>query len=270
MITVVKATGETEPFSEEKLRASIRRAGVRQKLEDEVVAHVKDRLYDNIKTMEIYNHILEFLKKENPYARSRFGLKHAIMSLGPTGYPFEDFVAKLLASQGYSVSVRNHLAGRCVAHEVDIVAQKGSLRVMIETKYHNMPGIKTDVRVALYTKARFDDLFEQNNLNQVWLVTNTKATTDAIAYCLCMGMRVVSWNYPEGESLRELVEQSSLTPITAVTSLSKNQKQQLLAKGIIFCKDVCAQPSCLQPIGLSKEKQEEILAECSYLTTSSS
>lgn len=268
MIHVVKATGEKEPFSEEKLRASIHRADIRAEVSDQVVAQVRQRLYDNIKTSDIYAHILEFLKEKEPYAQARYSLKQAIMSLGPTGFPFEDFVAKLLQHQGYTTSVRNILTGRCITHEVDIVAERGGEKVMIETKYHNLPGTKTNVHVSLYTKARFDDLLERNNLNQVWLVTNTKVTTDAIAYAVCMGMKVVSWNYPEGESLRELVEGSGLIPVTALYSLSTYQKQQLLAHGIIFCKEVCSQPSCLQGLGINEEKQQNVFAECSYLARS--
>ena len=267
MITVVKATGERESFSEEKLRSSIHRAGIPQNLQEEVVAHLRTIVYDGISTREIYSHITEFLKKEPRYA-AKYSLKQAIMALGPTGYPFEDFVAKLLKEQGYETTVRNHLTGKCVTHEVDVVAQKGRLRIMIETKYHNQPGTKTNVQVALYTKARFDDLLEQNNLNQVWLITNTKATVDAIAYTVCMGMRITSWNYPEGESLRNIVEQSGLIPITVLTSLSQSQKQQLLTQGVIFCKDVCAQPACLQGLGISQEDRELILAECNFLAGS--
>lgn len=267
MVEVVKATGEREKFSEGKVRSSIQRSGMPQDLQEQVIAHLKTIVYDGILTREIYSHIREFLKKEPRYA-AKYSLKQAIMELGPTGYPFEDFVAKLLEAQGYKTSVRNHLVGRCVSHEVDVVAQKGVLRVMVEAKYHNLPGTKTDVRVALYTKARFDDLLKKNNLNQVWLVTNTKATEDAITYAVCMGMKIASWNYPEGEGLRDLVEQSGLIPITALTSISQSQKQQLLSQGVIFCKDVCTQPTCLQGLGISQEKKELILAECSFLAGS--
>lgn len=268
MIAVRKATGEQEPFSEEKVRSSAKRAGIPATLQDEVVKHVKANLYAGIPTSEIFHHIGEFLQKQDPLLRAKYSLKQAIMELGPTGYPFEDFVAQLFNEQGYETSVRNHLVGKCVPHEIDVVAKKGSLSAMIETKYHNLPGTKTDVRVALYTKARFDDLFQTNNLNQVWLVTNTKATTDAIAYATCMGMKVMSWNYPEGESLRDVVERLHLTPITTLLSLSTAQKQQLLARGIIFCKDVCTQPACLQGLGISQEKKELIFAECSFLAGS--
>jgi len=266
MVTVVKASGEKEPFSEEKVRASIQRAGIPKELQEQVVEHVKSKLHENIKTSEIYRHIIEFLGiSKTPFARSRYSLKQAIMDLGPTGYPFEDFVAEILKSQGYDTAVRTTLQGKCVAHEIDVTALKDSKRAIIEVKFHNLAGTKTDLHVTLYTKARFDDVIEKNNFNQVWLVTNTKVSTDAIAYGVCMGMKIVSWDYPQGESLRDLIETSGLTPITALTTLSQNQKQQLLQKGIVLCKAICQNPSSLEILGTTEEQEKNILSEAQFV-----
>lgn len=266
MIYVIKATGEKEAFNEEKLRASIHRAGIPDAIQTQVVVHIKEKLYDNIPTSEIYRHITEFLgTTEHPYVRAKYGLKQAIMELGPTGYPFEDFIAEILKANGYQTLVRQTLSGKCITHEVDVVAEKNTHRVMIEAKFHNMPGIKTSIHVALYTKARFDDVLERNNLNQAWLITNTKMTTDAIGYCLCMGMKVTSWNYPEGESLRELIEKASLIPITALTTLSTSQKQMLLTDHIVLCKDICANQNLLSVLGLPEDKKKRILEEAAFV-----
>src|SRR5258706_10411405 len=97
MIHVQKANGQLEPFSEEKVLGSIRRSGIPEHLHPFVLKHIKERLRDNITTNEISRHIAEFLEKsEEPYSKSKYLLKEAIMQLGPTGYPFEDFVAKIL------------------------------------------------------------------------------------------------------------------------------------------------------------------------------
>lgn len=263
MIAVTKATGEIEEFSEEKLRNSIQRAGVPQQLQNQAIDHIKSRLTPNIKTSEIYQHIKEFLTEKQPFAVAKFSLKQAIMDLGPTGYPFESFIAKILETKGYVTQIRQILQGKCITHEVDVVAQKGSERVMVEAKYHNMPGTKTNIHVALYIKARFDDLLDKNNLNQAWLVTNTKITQDAIAYSACMNMKVISWNYPEGEGLRDLIEQSGLTPITALSSLSNAQKQKLLQEDIVFSKELC-RPDLLKSLGLSKADEEKLLSEIKF------
>lgn len=197
MVNVVKATGEKEPFSEEKVLLSIQRAGIPKNLAPQVISHIKEKLYENIPTYEIYKHITEFLgKSESPYNRTRYSLKQAIMDLGPTGYPFEDYISEILKLEGYKTEIRQILQGKCISHEIDIIAEKNGIRSMIECKFHNMPGTKSQVHVSLYTKARFDDLKDKHNLQEAWLVTNTKITKDALSYALCSNMKVIAWDYP--------------------------------------------------------------------------
>lgn len=266
MPLVIKATGAKEDFSEEKLLNSIRRAGISGDLQSQALADVKSKLYENIPTSEIYRHVTDFLAHSpNPYGKAKYSLKQAIMELGPTGYPFEDFIAEIFKTKGYSTKIRSILAGKCITHEIDVIAEKDGKRTMIEAKFHNMPGTKTDVHVALYTKARFDDIKENNNLHQVWLVTNTKITSDAISYAYCSGMSVVSWDYPAGKSLRDLIEESNLSPITSLISLSQSQKQQLLKKGIVFSKNIIDNQNSLYELHLPQEKVQSIIEEAKFL-----
>ncbi len=264
MIFVTKSSGEKQPFSEEKVRLSIRRAGIPSQIQEQVVAHIKNKIYNEIPTSEIYHHITEFLGKSHPHANAKYGLKQAIMAFGPTGYPFEDYISEIFKTQGYKTQVRSILQGKCITHEVDVILEKNGERTMIEAKFHNTTGIKTDVHVALYTKARFDDVKEKNNLNNAWLVTNTKMTSDAISYALCSDMKIISWDYPEGNSLRDIIEKSGLTPITALSSLSQNQIQQLLQNNYVLCRDVCKNPKILDLLNLSEEKKQAILAESAF------
>src|SRR3989344_7987200 len=121
MVTVIKSTGDKELFSENKIKSSIARAGIPSQLQQQVLWHVKSKLYDNIPTSEIYHHITEFLHKSNePFAASRYSLKQAIMSLGPSGYPFEDYLSQILKEEGYDTKVRQVLQGQCVTHEIDV------------------------------------------------------------------------------------------------------------------------------------------------------
>lgn len=266
MVYVIKANGEKEPFDEEKVRSSIFRAGIPQSLEDQVVAHVKSRLYENIPTSEIFHHIVEFLgSSPAPYTRAKYSLKQSIMDLGPTGYPFEDFVAEILKAQGYETSVRNMVKGVCVYHEIDVIAQKKNERLMIEAKFHNNSGIRTDLHVALYTKARLDDVREKNNFTKACIVTNTKVTSETVAYGNCMGMNITSWSYPSNGSLRDLIEKSHLIPITALTTLSQTQKQILLQNGVVLCKTICETPSLLNTLHLPNDKLEEIITEAHFV-----
>lgn len=265
-LSVIKANGEIEPFNEEKIRRSIERLRLERELQDQIVTHVKTKLYDRIPTSEIFKHIKEFLRNSKmPYAEAKYNLKQAVMELGPTGYPFEDFVSEIIKTKGYQTQVRTVLSGKCVTHEIDIIAKKGSEKSMMEVKFHNLPGTKTGIHEALYTKARFNDVLEKNDLNQVWLITNTKISLDAITYGLCMGMRVISWNYPEGESLRDLIEESGLNPITALTTLSQNQKQKLLEKNFVLCKNIYEDPSILNSLGFSQEQRTKVIEEAKFV-----
>ncbi|HUW24861.1 MAG TPA: ATP cone domain-containing protein [Patescibacteria group bacterium] len=232
-VDVIKATGEVEPFAEEKVINSLLRAGASAELAQKIVSQVKPHLYPNIPTFEIYALVMKRLKKEQRGLAEKYNLKRAIMELGPSGYPFEKYVAEVLKVQNYRVQINQLVTGKCVAHEIDIIA-KNDKAYMIECKFHGQVGGRTDVKVALYTYARFLDV-KNKGFDIPWLITNTKLTQEARAYALCVGMRVTSWDYPEEESLRKMIDKSQLHPITASTILSTQQKQALLEKGVVFC-----------------------------------
>lgn len=267
MVMVTKADGSKEAFSEEKVKLSIKRAGVPEQLQHHVLSEIEKRLRDSIPTFEIYQMIIDALSRsEQPYSKTRYSLKQAIMLLGPTGYPFEDFIAKLLSEQGYRTKTRQILSGRCVSHEIDVLAEKDGKRAMIEAKFHNSPGTRSEIHVALYVKARFDDVKDKHDLDEAWIVTNTKTTIDANAYADCVGMKVLSWNYPEGEGLRDLIEQSRLHPITMLTTLTPTQKLKFLEHHIVMCKDIVEQPSLLDLVDLSHEQKTAVHEELKYIT----
>lgn len=266
MINVLKASGEKELFDENKLRESIKRAGIPKGLQGLVEQHVKNKLYNNIPTSEIYKHITEFLEtSEMPYSKSKYSLKQAIMTLGPSGYPFEDFVSEILKIQKYETQIRKIIVGKSINHEIDIIAKKNKIKLMIECKFHNRLGTKTDVQVALYTKARFDDVKELNNFSQAWIVTNTKVTKDVVDYTLFYDLKAISWNYPEKNSLRDLIENYYLFPITVLSSLSQSHKEKLLEKHIVLCKDLYEKQINLDLLNFSKEKKQKVLEELEFV-----
>ncbi len=267
---IVKATGQKEEFSEAKLQQSMRRAGVPDEMHEAVLRHVENNLYENIPTSRIYHHIREFLDGSSlPYTKAKYSLKQAMMELGPTGYPFEDFLARIFRAQGYTdVKTRSLIQGKCITHEIDVIAARNEnsvvKTVMVEAKFHNKVGIHTDSHVAMYTKARFDDVKIKNHFDEVWLITNTKATIDTIAYAACENMRLISWSYPEGQGLRELIERFQLHPITVLTTLSLFEKQQLLRQGVVLCQDLCKKQQAFGALGLPEERKYHILKEAAF------
>ncbi len=265
MVHVVKSNGTEEVFSEEKVMNSIGRAGIPRDMQPKVLTHIKEKLFEGITTGEIHNHIKEFLRTSTqPHLVVKYDLKRAIMELGPTGYPFEDYVAKLLEHQGYAAQTRTIVRGKCVTHEIDVIAEKDGQTTMFEAKFHNTTGIRTDVHVALYTQARFEDAKDQNHFDAVALITNTQMTVDAIAYGECRGMRIVSWDYPQKGSLRDWIEDMALYPITALTALTNSQKARLMQQDVVLCQDLCKNQLILNSLELSQQQKEEIMSEANF------
>ncbi len=274
MIQVRKASGDLEPFSEEKILRSLERSGVDKNLRDEVLSRLKEELYDGITTQKIYGRIFELLKQEKSPSLGRYNLKKAIMELGPAGYIFEKFVGELLKHHGYQVETGVNVFGHCVAHEIDLIAQKDNQHFMVECKFHNQAGIRSDVKIALYVKARFDDVEaawkekpgHQTKFHQAWLVTNTKLTSDAIQYGECAGMKLIGWSYPASGSLQDLIERSGLHPVTCLTTLSRNQKETLLSSNLILCQDILnADQALLSSLSLSHKQKTDLFTEIKTL-----
>ena len=196
-------------------------------------------------------------------------LRRALFELGPSGHPFEDFISHLYRAEGWQVETRKMIKGHCVTHEVDFYATSpdGKEHIAAELKYHNDPGYKTDLKVALYVKSRFDDIFTCDPsvrtcpLDRGLLVTNTKFTTEAIAYAECAGVELLGWGYPEGNSLFMHMSRANIYPITTLTGLSRAEKNLLIEQGTIAVDQVLKDRRTLNVLHLTPERVGELLAE---------
>ncbi len=257
-IHIVKANGEKEEFKSEKLIDSLKRAKASDETIDKILVHIKAELKDGMTTKDIYHHAFELLKREEKPAAVRYSIKKAVMELGPSGFPFEKFVAEIFRAKGYETTTDVEMLGECVPHEVDVVAWNENKLIVVEAKFHNQLIIKSDLKVVLYIKARFDDLGEtyfdygkKRKIDEAWLVTNTKFSKQAIIYAECKNMKIVGWNYPENGSLQDLIEDAGLHPITCLDTLSKTQEQLLLSRGVILCKQAKENQDICKQIGMS-------------------
>jgi hypothetical protein len=270
---IIKASGERELFSEAKLRRSLQRVHASEALIDTIVAGVESELRDGMKTSDIYRKAFSLLRKTDRPVAARFSLKNALMEMGPTGRPFELFVGELLKSEAFDVEVARIVQGVCVKHEVDVVGTKGDRHIMVECKFHNRPGTRSDVKIALYVQARFEDIERRwqkqpdhgEKFHEVWLVTNTKLTSDATDYASCVGMHAIGWSYPAQNGLETRIEKSGLHPITCLTSLNKLQKRQIIEKGVVLCKALLKDEGLLQEVGVPRSKIPAILQEITSL-----
>ncbi|OHA89556.1 MAG: hypothetical protein A3C70_02775 [Candidatus Zambryskibacteria bacterium RIFCSPHIGHO2_02_FULL_43_14] len=252
-IMIVKASGEREVFNPEKVRASLLRAGATKEVAEQVLAHVLPELHDEVTTSELYRHTFSILAKINKPVARRYSLRSAIMALGPSGFPFEDFVAEVLKAKGFKCETRQTVLGGCVPHEVDVVAYNDKKLIMVEAKFHNEFGIKSDLKVVLYIKARFDDLKENvfnyggtnRSITDSWLVTNTKFSSTAVHYGACKNLTMIGWNYPEKGNLQDMIEEEALHPVTCLVSLSATDKKTLLNNKVVLCSDIKESPELL-------------------------
>lgn len=263
-INVIKFDGEKQPFSEEKIKKSAARVGVPADLQDKLVTHIRSKVYDNIPTSEIFALIKDFLRKNQHGSHAtKFNLKSGLAQLGPSGYPFEKYLSVLLAEEGYSTKTNQILAGKCVRHEIDVMAEKDGVTHLIEAKFHNRQGIKADVKVPLYIEARFEDVksnWKESSPVKPWIITNTRFTTDAEQYGICSDIQLTSWDYPEKDSLRDKIERSNLHPITILDSLSGKYKKILFDNAIVICRQVISEKNKVRNL-LPENVYQELIQE---------
>ncbi len=271
-IYVVKNSGEIVPFSAEKYKRSLRKAGASEEIVSEVLDEMEDSiLYDGIATAELYEKTSRLLeKKKDRVTAGRYNLKRALLRFGPSGYPFEKFVASLLRHKGYKTKEGKILPGRCVKHEVDVLAEKDGKRIMVECKFHNNAKYRSNVKVSLYVQSRFEDInayYKMNKDNgtkcdESWIVTNTKFTKDAIDYAECVGIKVLSWGYPKKESLEHIIESHGWHPISCLTKLTKQDINILFKNDIVVCDDLFNNLDLIKKLKFSESKVESMLTEC--------
>ena len=272
MPTVIKGDGEREEFKIEKLVHSLEHAGANHDLATHIATDISRGVKENMTTTEIYKKAFQLLHKHEHVVAARYSMRRAILDLGPTGFPFEDFVGELFRALGYSTRTRVVVQGRCIDHEVDVVMQKNGHTIGAELKFHNTPGFKTDLKTALYVRARYWDIEwgaqdrgEKSGIDEGCLITNTKFTSKATQYAECAGIRLLGWSYPHKDNLADLIKQTGVYPVTVLTGLSRAEKNQLLQNGVTLCKTVYTKPDSLVSIGLSRKKADVVLQESAAL-----
>lgn len=274
---VKKLDGELEPFDSSKLVRSLKNAGASDAQASDILSRIETDLRDGMTTSHIYRHARRLLKKHSgaPVA-ARYSLRRAVLELGPSGFPFETLLGEVFKKKGYEVRVGDIMKGKCVEHEMDVIAKNDKELVLVEAKFHNAQGFKTDVKVALYIHARFLDLqaggFEglvpAGGVARSWIVTNTKFTENAIRYGKCVGMNLIGWGYPAKGNVQDLIEEAGLHPLSCLTTMTSKEKDALYQNGIVLCKGVIDNPNVLELAGISGKKVDVVLAEANKLCVS--
>lgn len=250
-MSIIKSTGERQDFEPTKLRDSLVRVGASERFATSVSQQAAKNQSTLRSTQRVYDYAQQRLIRQDKKAAMRYRLKHAMFDLGPTGYPFERFVGRLLQEHGYQTQVGVFVRGYCVSHEVDVLAEKGNETYLFECKYHLRKGSRSNVKVALYVKARFDDIARgyredksadrqapKKKIHGAWLVTNTKCTSEAIRFARCSGLNILSWRYPLDQNLASMIDSAGLYPVTVLLSLNPIIKRRLLSLEIVTVQDL--------------------------------
>lgn len=268
-ILVKKADGSEEQFIPGKLIESLRRAGASESAALQILADVEKELRSGMTTSEIYRRAFSRLRAHSRPAAARYSMKRAILEFGPSGFPFEEFVAEIYRASGARVATNTFMQGACVEHEIDVLVEDGKERRVIEAKFHNTLGFKSDLKVALYVAARIEDLKKGVHADEApitgTLLTNTKFTSKAIQYATCARLALVSWDYPRDGNLNQLIAKTGVCPVTALTSLSRREKFELMGRNIVLCKAVKKNEPVLRGLGLKPGRIKTVFDEVSSL-----
>ena len=268
-VQVTKYSGHTETYDESKLRQSLSKAGATNSLIDETISAVSGLLFDGITTEEIYKEALKYLQIFSKKAAGRYKLKEALFELGPSSIPFEKFVTELLTRLGYETEVGVTVPGHCITHDIDVIAHNDDAYILVECKFYTRDEDRCNVKVPLYFQSQFQDLKQkkstrpgdENKIYKGWIVTNTRFTYKAEEYGNCVGLKLLSWDFPRKRGIKDLVEYLNLYPVTCLSSLTKEEKNQLLEKDIIFCRQISEDKKDLEAAGINPRQIGRIAKE---------
>lgn len=270
---IIKHSGAIVDFNRSKLKQSLLKSGASPTIVEEVLQSIEKEIYEGISTKYIYKMAFGLLKKSSNSHAARYNLREAIRLLGPAGFFFEKFIARLFSSEHYEAKTNLTLQGKCVKHEIDVFVKKNNSIAMLECKFHVGRDAASDVKVPMYILSRFNDLKDKNHdifdkkdlISKCWIVTNNRFTSDAVDFAKCSGLNLLSWDYPEANNLKTKIDNYQLYPITCLTTLSLSEKDKLLILDVILVREVVNNRAVLEKIGLSPNRMKNVMKEASEL-----
>lgn len=271
---IVKSTGQRVRYDPGKIRQSLLRAGASRDVADRVANAVSERVSEGIPSKRISRLVRQQLRREHAALLYRYTLRDALLKLGPAGFRFERYVASILQAYGYRTSMPDELPGLCVSHEIDVIAEKGGKRVMIEAKFRNDFKYFVKLKDTMAAWARFIDMNEgaaargKPGFDELWIVTNGKISTRSQKFGACRGIRLLGWNYPVEKSFASYVDHVALYPVTVLHELKAEEIERFADRGLLLCKEVAAQsPKRLaERVRLAQGRAENIVRACRQIT----
>lgn len=273
-IQIKKQSGEIVSFDKNSLHRSLINSGANLEDANQICDKITNEIYNGISTKELYEKAFGLLKNLKSSVAARYSLKRALQDLGPEGFFFEKWVAKIFEVQGYDTITSQTLTGKStINHEVDVIISNKTEDIVCECKFRNDIDAKISVTTPMYFLSRFIDLKDNSftffnrtfKPQKGYLITNAFFTTDSIAFAECYDISLISWNYPEDKSIKRLTDYHGLYPITCLTTLTKKEEQILLSKNCILVRELVKNPVLLDHFKFSAERKELILKEAEEL-----
>jgi hypothetical protein len=244
MIYVTKADGSKQPFDKQKIINTCLRLQATPEQAQSIADKIEARAYDGIPTKKILQMVFQYMKKYRPAIGYQIDLKQAIAMLRSKP-DFEIFVAKLFEAMGYEVETNLIIQGKCIEHEIDVVARKGDEIILVEVKHHVNHHTYSGLDVFLQLNSTLEDLklgYESGKNNfkftKAILICNTKVSDHGRRYALCRGLEFIAWKFPTEKGLERLIEDYKLYPITFLKEIEKDEAYKLADVGIVTVKQL--------------------------------
>jgi len=244
MIYVTKADGSKQPFDKQKIINTCLRLQATPEQAQSIADKIEAKAYDGIPTKKILQMVFQYMKKYRPAIGYQIDLKQAIAMLRSKP-DFEIFVAKLFEAMGYEVDTNLIIQGKCIEHEIDVVAKKGNEIILVEVKHHVNHHTYSGLDVFLQLNSTLEDLklgheSGKNNFKftRAILICNTKVSDHARRYALCRGLEFIAWKFPPEKGLERLIEDYKLYPITFLKEIERDEAYKLADVGIVTVKQL--------------------------------
>jgi len=244
MVYVTKADGSKQPFDKQKIINTCLRLQASLEQAQSIADKIEARAYDGIPTKKILQMVFFYMKKYRPAIVYQIDLRQAIAMLRSKP-DFEIFVAKLFEAMGYGVETNLIIQGKCVEHEIDVVARKEEEVILVEVKHHVNHHTYSGLDVFLQLNSTLEDLREgyeigKNNFRftKAILICNTKVSEHAKRYALCKGLEFIAWKFPTEKGLERIIEEYKLYPITFLKGIERNEAYKLADVGIVTVKQL--------------------------------
>ena len=259
-MNVLNLQGQLEMFSKNKVFLSAKRAGASPELARQIAKDIESHVQEGTKTSDIYKLVKKGLHRQDKSSGYRFTLKQAIKDLGPSGFPFEKYIADIYRAHGYNVKTNVKIKGEYATHEVDFIARKNNEILVGECKFRKSSSDNIDLKTVLRVYARRIDIiggiyFKGAPIKPI-IVTNSRFSTQVVKYANGHDIKLLGWRYPKDGGLEQMIEAEKLYPITILPSFRKGLMNDFYREGIMLAKDVLKDIKVVDKNTLEKLRKE--------------